>query len=141
MNHKCDGCRYKGEHQEMMFRPFGVCTMTTNLIEAERYYNAEKCPYGVSEADKYEVSEANKDDRRLYIKQLLRNYKQSNSPNMYTVNYQLYDDKGQQYKFFGHNDGIEFVIDYIEELENKIDKLQIVERIINVARSISDGIR
>lgn len=45
MNHKCDGCRYKSEHQEMGFAPMGVCTRTTNLIEAEKNYKAEKCPY------------------------------------------------------------------------------------------------
>ena len=45
MDHKCEGCRYKSFHQEMMFRPFGVCTRGANLIEAEKNYNAEKCPY------------------------------------------------------------------------------------------------
>lgn len=45
MGHKCDGCRFKGEHQEMMFRPFGVCLRELNLAEAEKSYNAEKCPY------------------------------------------------------------------------------------------------
>lgn len=44
MKHKCDGCKYKGEHREMMFRPFGVCTKETNLIEAEKAYNAENAP-------------------------------------------------------------------------------------------------
>lgn len=44
-NHKCDGCEYKSEHQEMGFRPFGVCTRTANLIEAERAYKADVCPY------------------------------------------------------------------------------------------------
>lgn len=43
--HKCDGCRYKGEHVEMGFKPFGVCYKETNLIEAEKNYNAEICPY------------------------------------------------------------------------------------------------
>lgn len=85
------------------------------------------------------------DERRLYIKQLLRNYKQGTlnelSANVYTANYQLYNDKGQEYKFFGHNDGIEHVIEYIDELENKLDNLQYVERIINAARSVSNGIR
>lgn len=52
MGHKCDGCRYKGEHQEMMFRPFGVCTKETNLIEAEKSYNAEKCPHKKINADR-----------------------------------------------------------------------------------------
>ena len=45
MGHKCDGCGFKGEHQEMMFRPFGVCLRELNLAEAEKNYNAEKCPY------------------------------------------------------------------------------------------------
>ncbi len=45
MTHKCDGCRYKGEHQEMGFVPFGVCLKETNLIRAEQNYNAECCPY------------------------------------------------------------------------------------------------
>ena len=45
MAHKCDGCRYKGKHQEMGFVPFGVCLKETSLIRAERNYNAECCPY------------------------------------------------------------------------------------------------
>ena len=81
------------------------------------------------------------DERRFYIAQLLRNYKQGdlfdfskNKYNSYCVNYTLYGDKGEQYKIFGHNEGIEFVIDYIRELETKLDKLQDIERIIKVAR-------
>lgn len=80
------------------------------------------------------------DERRLYIGQLLRNYKQGDlldfSPNGYCVNYTLYGDKGEQYKVFSHNEGIEFAIDYIRELEKKIDELQYVQSIINAARSI-----
>lgn len=45
MAHKCDGCRYKGEHQEMGFAPFGVCFKETNLAKAQQNYNAECCPY------------------------------------------------------------------------------------------------
>ena len=41
--HKCDGCKYKSEHQEMGFKPFGVCTKKTDLWEAEKAYNADKC--------------------------------------------------------------------------------------------------
>ena len=48
MAHKCDGCRYKGEHQEMGFVPFGVCLKETDLIRAEKNYNAECCPYIVA---------------------------------------------------------------------------------------------
>lgn len=43
--HKCDSCRYKGEHQEMGFRPIGVCLREHNLIEAVKAYNAAVCPY------------------------------------------------------------------------------------------------
>ena len=50
--HKCDGCRYKGEYQEMMFRPMGVCNRGSNLVEAVQNYEAEKCPYKKSNADK-----------------------------------------------------------------------------------------
>lgn len=42
---KCNGCKYASEHQEMGFRPFGVCTKTTNLIEAVKAYNSETCSY------------------------------------------------------------------------------------------------
>ena len=43
--HKCEGCIHKGQHQEMGFKPFGVCKLESNLIDAEKNYNAEKCPY------------------------------------------------------------------------------------------------
>lgn len=52
MAHKCDGCRYKGEHQEMMFRPMGVCNRGANLVEAVKNYEAEKCPYKKTNADR-----------------------------------------------------------------------------------------
>lgn len=52
MAHKCDGCRYKGEHQEMMFRPVGVCNRGTNLVEAVQNYEAEKCPYKKTNGDR-----------------------------------------------------------------------------------------
>lgn len=45
MIHKCSGCRYRGEHREMGFRPLDVCLRETNLIEATKNYNAGKCPY------------------------------------------------------------------------------------------------
>ena len=45
IEHKCNGCRYKDTHQEMMFKPFGVCLRETNLIQAEKNYNADICPY------------------------------------------------------------------------------------------------
>lgn len=45
MAHKCDGCRYKGEHREPKFQPFGVCNLEPNLWDAEVAYNAEECPH------------------------------------------------------------------------------------------------
>lgn len=45
MVHKCDGCPYKGEHQEMMFRPMGVCNKAGNLADAVAAYEADTCPY------------------------------------------------------------------------------------------------
>lgn len=45
MFHKCDGCQFKGEHDEMMFKPLGICKRGADLIEANRFYNAEKCPF------------------------------------------------------------------------------------------------
>ncbi len=43
--HKCDGCEFNSTHQEMGFRPFGVCTKGANFIEAEKNFRAEVCPY------------------------------------------------------------------------------------------------
>lgn len=74
------------------------------------------------------------DERRLYIAQLLRNYKQKESPYIYTINYRFQDDDEDRYKLIDHNYGIDLAIDYIRELETKIDKLQDIERIIKVAR-------
>ncbi len=54
--HKCNECLYKGEHHEMMFKPFGVCTLFLDLIDAEEAYNAEICPF----EQKKDNSEASK---------------------------------------------------------------------------------
>lgn len=53
--HKCDDCVYKGEHQEMMFKPFGVCLKFFDLADAEKAYNATICPFEQKE-DKSETS-------------------------------------------------------------------------------------
>ena len=34
--HKCDGCKYKSEHQEMGFQAVGVCTKEYFLLDSER---------------------------------------------------------------------------------------------------------
>ena len=45
MKHKCNGCKYKGEFQEPGFIPFGVCYKEKNLIDAQKAFDAEECPY------------------------------------------------------------------------------------------------
>jgi hypothetical protein len=45
MKHKCDGCQYKGEHQEMGFISTGVCGRERNLADAIKAYESNKCPY------------------------------------------------------------------------------------------------
>lgn len=53
MKHKCDGCRYKGQHQEMGFCSTPVCTKAVSLEYAAKAYAAPKCPYGIVQpADK-----------------------------------------------------------------------------------------
>ena len=43
--HKCEGCKYRGEHQEMGFRAVGVCNRETDVLKATLVYNSLKCPY------------------------------------------------------------------------------------------------
>ena len=43
--HKCDGCEYRGEHIEMGYRAFGVCTKESTLWDGEKTYNAAECPH------------------------------------------------------------------------------------------------
>lgn len=82
------------------------------------------------------------DERELYIRQLLRNYKQDNytCTNLYTVEYQ-FDDTKKHYHVFNHNEGIEHAIEYIKYLENKIQELEYVEKIIKIAKSMNDNNR
>ena len=75
------------------------------------------------------------DERRLYIKQLLRNYKKgtTDTPMSYTIRF-THSDGRKEHLLISHNEGIDFVIRYIDELEHKIDELQHIERIINAAK-------
>lgn len=76
------------------------------------------------------------DARRLYIGQLLNNYKQPfpSYQHHYTINYRFSNDQQDSYRIFGHNEGVDFAIAYIRELEKKIDELQYVEKIIKLAK-------
>ena len=75
------------------------------------------------------------DQRRLYINQILNHYKiqylEDNS--LYPVKW-TYDGKKQHHRFFSHNEGLEYVKGYIEELQDKIDELKYIERIICAAK-------
>lgn len=74
------------------------------------------------------------DERRLYIKQLLRNYKQDpfEMPMIgYTVNYRYPNDAEDRHQLIDHNKGIDMTIQYIDELEHKLDQLQYIEKVID----------
>lgn len=45
MKHKCDSCKYKGEHQEMGFKISWVCTKEHDRLKAMRAYMATECPF------------------------------------------------------------------------------------------------
>lgn len=77
------------------------------------------------------------DNRRLYMKQLLRNYKQSvtDTPMGFTIKYT--NRYGMEnHRLIHHNEGIDMVIQYIDELEKKVDELQYIEKIINTAKEV-----
>lgn len=75
------------------------------------------------------------DERRLYMKQLLRNYKKSFPEPItgFTVKYTT-RDCADHHLFIYHNDGIDMAIRYIDELERKVDELQHIEQIIKAAK-------
>lgn len=75
------------------------------------------------------------DPRRLYMKQLLRNYKKSSiEPLMgFTIKYTTHDCE-YHHILIHHNDGIDMVIQYIDDLEHKVDELQYIEKIIKAAK-------
>lgn len=75
------------------------------------------------------------DARRLYIGQLLNNYRQPFSSNRYIVNYRFSNAQQDSLRIFGHDEGIDFAVAYIRELEKKIDELQYVEKIIKLAKA------
>ena len=80
------------------------------------------------------------DERELYVKRLLAKYKRAEfSPHVYTIEWTPYDPRtykmyDKRWRVFRHNEGIDFVISYIEELEHKVEKLEYVERIIRAAK-------
>lgn len=78
------------------------------------------------------------DERKLYIKQLLRNYINYKLPSkVYTVTYRTQDSEESLCKMFEHNEGIDFIIRYIEELEQEVENTQNVKEIIKIAKNIT----
>lgn len=83
--------------------------------------------------------------KRLYMSQLINYYRKSfldsttTSCTMdhscgCTVNYRYERDSEPTYLYFGHNEGLDVIQKYIKDLEKKVDELQYVERIIQMAR-------
>ena len=76
-----------------------------------------------------------KEPRSLYINKLINCYRKSVFDNieLYYVNYRYEGDEQPTYLYFGHNEGLDIIQKYIEDLEKKVDELQHIERIIQVA--------
>lgn len=75
------------------------------------------------------------DERRLYMKQLLKNCKQTtlHIPTSFTIKLTHSDGK-DEHRIVTHNEGIDMAIEYIDELERKVDELQYIEKIIKAAK-------
>ncbi len=80
------------------------------------------------------------DTRSLYIDQLINRYRKSvfDDIELYLVTYQHEGADKPTPLYFGHNEGLDEIRNYIKDLEKKVDELQYVERIINAARRIAD---
>ena len=75
------------------------------------------------------------DERSLYIYQLLNHYRDNSvidSVESYMVRYQYVNGK-PLCRHFRHNEGIEFIKQYIKDLENKVNELQYIERVVQAA--------
>ena len=74
--------------------------------------------------------------RSLYINQLINHYRKSffDDTTSCTVNYRYEGDSEPTYLIFGHNEGLDVIQKYIEDLEKKINELQYVERIIKIVK-------
>jgi hypothetical protein len=77
-----------------------------------------------------------KEPRSLYISQLINCYRKSffDDTENYLVNYRFERDAEPTYIHLGHNEGLDVIQKYIRDLEKKVDELQYVERIIQMAR-------
>ena len=81
------------------------------------------------------------DVRSLYINQIINHYRKSllDGPSeSVTVRYRFQGAKENSYRMFSHNEGLDVIRDYIKDLERKVDELQYIERIIQVAKEKSE---
>lgn len=77
-----------------------------------------------------------KEPRSLYISQLINHYRKSFFEDVehYSVNYRCEGDDEPTYIYLRHNEGLDAIQSYIKDLEKKIDELQYIERIIQMAK-------
>lgn len=75
------------------------------------------------------------DVRSLYIDQLINRYRKSvfDDIELYLVTYRYEGADKPTPLYFGHNEGLDEISNYIKDLEKKIDELQHIERIIQAA--------
>ena len=77
------------------------------------------------------------DPRSLYINQIINHYRKSvfDDIDCYTVGYKCPNSNNiGGWRILHHNEGLDVISEYIKDLEKKVDELQYVERIIQVAR-------
>lgn len=77
------------------------------------------------------------DARSLYINQIINHYRKSifDEPcENVLVTYRFQGAKENSYRIFSHNEGLDVIQNYIKDLEKKVDELQYVERIIELAK-------
>ena len=77
------------------------------------------------------------DLRSLYIDQIINHYRKSAFDDIdhYSVTYKCPEGYNiGAIRLLSHNEGLDVISDYIKDLEKKVDELQYVERIIQMAR-------
>lgn len=83
------------------------------------------------------------DARSLYINQIINHYRKSifDEPcESVTVTYRFQGAKENSYRIFSHNEGLDVIQNYIKDLEKKVDELQYVEKIIQIARRTNNDL-
>lgn len=75
------------------------------------------------------------DTRSLYIDQLINRYRKSvfDDIELYLVTYRYEGADKPTPLYFGHNEGLDEIQNYIKDLEKKVDELRHIERIIQAA--------